>query len=181
MARAACSASMSQKTFSSAATPVDQSLSQTEAEVSATPVNWLAFNALEIVVPQQHEQRELDTGFTIKDGEQRSFSFSNSFLHGQIEQYNFQYQERLNEEYTVIRNLHLRCPTFRRANQQEVDLPPKTSAIPGPSTTQKWLSSTAMPARVTSASTSKSNCSSFNPPPRTARHPARPPCPSLPA
>jgi LPS-assembly protein len=55
--------------------PGDQSLSQTEAEVSATPVNWLSFNALEIVVPQQREQRELDTGFTIKDGEQRSFSF----------------------------------------------------------------------------------------------------------
>ncbi|HEV8072767.1 MAG TPA: LPS assembly protein LptD, partial [Opitutaceae bacterium] len=81
--------------------PGDKSLSQTEAEVSATPVNWLEFNALEIVVPQQREQRELDTGFTIKDGEQRSFSFSNSFLHGQIEQYNFQYQERINEVYTV--------------------------------------------------------------------------------
>jgi LPS-assembly protein len=101
--------------------PGDESLSQTEAEISATPVNWLAFNALEIVVPQQHEQRELDTGFTIKDGEQRSFSFSNSFLHGQIEQYNFQYQERLNEEYTVIETFTYDA-RLRRANQQEVDL-----------------------------------------------------------
>jgi LPS-assembly protein len=101
--------------------PGDRSLSQTEAELSATPVNWLAFNALEIVVPQQREQRELDTGFIIRDGEQRSFSFSNSFLHGQIEQYGFQYQERINEVYTVIETFTYDA-RLRRANQQVVDL-----------------------------------------------------------
>jgi LPS-assembly protein len=101
--------------------PGDESLSQTEAELSATPVNWLSFNALEIVVPQQREQRELDTGFVIRDGEQRSFSFSNSFLHGQIEQYNFQYEERINEVYTVIETFTYDA-RLRRANQQVVDL-----------------------------------------------------------
>ncbi|HXB01322.1 MAG TPA: hypothetical protein VNV15_00725 [Opitutaceae bacterium] len=101
--------------------PGDKSLSQTEAEVSLTPVNWLSFNALEIVLPQQGQQSELDTGFTIKDGEQRSFSFSNSFLHGQIEQYNFQYQERINEVYTVTETFTYDA-RLRRANQQVVDL-----------------------------------------------------------
>jgi LPS-assembly protein len=101
--------------------PGDESLSQTEAEINATPVNWLQFNALDIVVPQQREQRELDTGFTIHDGEQRSFSFSNSFLHGQIEQYNFQYQERINEVYTVLETFTYDA-RLRRVNQQTVDL-----------------------------------------------------------
>ncbi len=101
--------------------PGDKSLSQTEAEIKATPVNWLQFNALEIVVPQQREQRELDTGFVIRDGEQRSFSFYNSFLHGQIEQYNFQYQERLNEAYTIIETFTYDA-RLKRINQQTVDL-----------------------------------------------------------
>jgi len=101
--------------------PGDKSLSQTQAEISATPINWLQFNALEIVVPQQREQRELDTGFVIRDGEQRSFSFSNSFLHGQIEQYNFQYRERLNEAYEVVETFTYDA-RLRRANQQVVDL-----------------------------------------------------------
>jgi LPS-assembly protein len=101
--------------------PGDKTLSQTEAEVGLTPVNWLSFNALEIVLPQQRQQSELDTGFTIKDGEQRSFSFSNSFLHGQIEQYNFQYQERINEAYTIIETFTYDA-RLRRANQQVVDL-----------------------------------------------------------
>jgi LPS-assembly protein len=101
--------------------PGDKTLSQTEAEMGLTPVNWLSFNALEIVLPQQRQQSELDTGFTIKDGEQRSFSFSNSFLHGQIEQYNFQYQERINEVYTVTETFTYDA-RLRRANQQVVDL-----------------------------------------------------------
>jgi LPS-assembly protein len=101
--------------------PGDESLSQTQAEVGVTPVNWLQFSALEIAVPQQREQRELDTGFTIRDGEQRSFSFSNSFLHGQIEQYTFQYRERINEAYAVVETFTYDA-RLRRANQQLVDL-----------------------------------------------------------
>jgi LPS-assembly protein len=99
----------------------DKPLSQTQAEIGVTPVDWLQFNALEIALPQQGIQSELDTGFTIRDGEQRSFSFSNSFLHGQIEQYNFQYRERLNEVYEVVETFTYDA-RLRRANQQVVDL-----------------------------------------------------------
>ncbi|HSY53418.1 MAG TPA: LPS assembly protein LptD, partial [Opitutaceae bacterium] len=101
--------------------PGNTALSQTEAEFNVTPVNWLQFNALEIFVPQQQQQSELDTGFTIRDGEQRSFSFSNSYLRGQIEQYNFQYRERLNEVFDVVETFSYDA-RLRQVDQQTVEL-----------------------------------------------------------
>jgi LPS-assembly protein len=101
--------------------PGNTALSQTEAELAVTPVNWLQLNALEIFIPQHGVQNELDTGFTIRDGEQRSFAFSNSFLRGQIEQYNFQYRERLNEVYEVVDTFTYDA-RLRRVNQQVIDL-----------------------------------------------------------
>jgi LPS-assembly protein len=102
-------------------TPGEKPLSQIQAELNATPVSWLQFNALEIFTPQQRENRELDTGFTIRDGEQRSFSFSNSFLRGQLEDYAFEYHERLNEAYEVVERLSYDA-RLRRFDQQVVDL-----------------------------------------------------------
>jgi LPS-assembly protein len=101
--------------------PGNTALSQTEAEFNVTPVNWLQFNALEIFVPKQQQQSELDTGFTIRDGEQRSFSFSNSYLRGQIEQYNFQYRERLNEVFDVVETFSYDA-RLRQVDQQTVEL-----------------------------------------------------------
>jgi LPS-assembly protein len=101
--------------------PGETYLSQTEAEFNVTPVNWLQFNALEIFVPQQGQQSELDTGFIIRDGQQRSFSLSNSFLRGQIEQYNFQYKERLNEVYEIVETLSYDAH-LNQFDQQTVEL-----------------------------------------------------------
>jgi LPS-assembly protein len=101
--------------------PGTTTLSQTEAELSVTPVNWLQFNALEILLPQHGVQNELDTGITVRDGDQRSLAFSNSFLRGQIEQYNLQYSERLNESYAIVETFSYDA-RLRQVNQQTVEL-----------------------------------------------------------
>src|SRR5262249_54785631 len=85
--------------------PGDKALSQIQTELNATPVNWLQLDALEIFSPEQGQHRELDTGFTIHDGTRRSFTFFNNFLRGQLEDYGFEYHERLNEAYEVVERL----------------------------------------------------------------------------
>ena len=101
--------------------PGDKAFSQVQTELNATPVDWLALNALEIFAPQQGQHRELDVGFTIRDGEQRSFSISNNFLRGQLEDYAFEYRERLNEAYDVVERL-VYDARLRRFDEQVVDL-----------------------------------------------------------
>jgi LPS-assembly protein len=101
--------------------PGDKPLSQIQTELDATPANWLELNALEIFTPQQRQHRELDTGFTIRDGAQRSFSFFNNFLRGQLEDYGFEYHERINEAYEVVERLSYDA-RLRRFDQQVVDL-----------------------------------------------------------
>jgi len=101
--------------------PGDKALSQVETGLSATPVDWLRLDTLEIFSPQQGQHRELDTGFAIRDGSQRSFSFSTNFLRGQIEDYAVEYSERLNEAYEVVERL-VYDARAHRFNEQVVDL-----------------------------------------------------------
>ncbi|HTQ31433.1 MAG TPA: LPS assembly protein LptD [Opitutaceae bacterium] len=101
--------------------PGDKALSQVQTELNATPVNWLQLDTLEIFSPQQGQHRELGTGLTIRDGGQRSFSFFNHFLRGQLEDYGFEYHEQITEAFEVVERLTYDAHV-RRFDQQVVDL-----------------------------------------------------------
>ncbi|HZP58973.1 MAG TPA: LPS assembly protein LptD [Opitutaceae bacterium] len=101
--------------------PGDKAFSQVQTELNATPVNWLQLDALEIFSPQQGQHRELGTGLTIRDGGQRSFSFFNHFLRGQLEDYGFEYHEQINEAFEIVERLTYDARAGR-FDQQVVDL-----------------------------------------------------------
>ncbi|MDE3083644.1 MAG: LPS-assembly protein LptD, partial [Verrucomicrobiota bacterium] len=98
--------------------PGDNAFSQIQAELSATPAPWMQFDVLEILAPQERQNREIDAGLTIHDGSQRSFTVFNDFLRSNVEDYGINYTERLTEAYEI--NGRLRYDARLRRFDEEV-------------------------------------------------------------
>lgn len=86
--------------------PGEKDFSAIHTDLAFTPAPWIEFNLYQSTTPQDLKLRELNTGFTLRDGEVWSFHFSNHFLRKNIEEYITQMSYRLNERFLTYARLH---------------------------------------------------------------------------
>jgi LPS-assembly protein len=75
-------------------------------DLAFTPIEWLTFNLHQSITPQDFTLRELNTGFTLRDGEAWSLYLGNHFLRRNIHEYVTEGRYRLNEAYQLSARLH---------------------------------------------------------------------------
>ncbi|MGC4072975.1 MAG: LPS assembly protein LptD [Nibricoccus sp.] len=85
--------------------PDEDDFSSIHTELAFTPVKWLTFNLYNSVTPD-FSLRELNTGFTVRDGDDWSFYFGNHFLYRNIEEYIAEGRYRFNEAWGSYARLH---------------------------------------------------------------------------
>ncbi len=86
--------------------PGEKDFSAIHAELAFTPVHWLEFNLYQSVTPQDFTLRELNTGFTLRDGNAWSLYLGNHFLRRNLHEYVSEGQYRLNEVWQTYARLH---------------------------------------------------------------------------
>ena len=80
--------------------------SEVHTGVSVMPATWLQFDVYNSFAPQTFTTRELNTRFSIRDGEAWSLSLSNQYLQHQIDEYSTEGRYRINEVYQLIGRLN---------------------------------------------------------------------------
>ncbi len=86
--------------------PGEKDFSAIHTDLAFTPVNWLTFNLYQSVTPQDFTLRELNTGFTLRDGEVWSLYLGNHFLRRNIHEYVTEGRYRFNEAWGTYARLH---------------------------------------------------------------------------
>jgi LPS-assembly protein len=86
--------------------PGQKDFSAIHTDLAFTPIEWLSFNLYQSVTPQDFTLRELNTGFTLRDGDAWSLYVGNHFLRRNIHEYVTEGRYRLNEAYQVYARLH---------------------------------------------------------------------------
>jgi LPS-assembly protein len=80
--------------------------SEIHTGVSFMPSRWARFDVYNSFDPHTKTTRELNTRFTLHDGNVWSLSLSNDYLQHQIDEYIAEGRYRLNEVYQVLARLH---------------------------------------------------------------------------
>jgi LPS-assembly protein len=86
--------------------PGQKDFSAIHTDLAFTPIEWLTFNLYQSVTPQDFTLRELNTGFTVRDGNVWSLYLGNHFLRRNIHEYVTEGRYRLNEVYQTSARLH---------------------------------------------------------------------------
>ncbi|WP_404422160.1 LPS-assembly protein LptD [Nibricoccus sp. IMCC34717] len=84
----------------------ERNTSDLHSELAVTPAHWLTFSAYQRFDVDAGTVRELNTGFTLRDGQQWRARVSSHYLQGQIEEYVLEGDYRLNEVWRVGTRLH---------------------------------------------------------------------------
>jgi LPS-assembly protein len=84
----------------------EKDFSAIHTDLAFTPVKWLEFNLHQSVTPQDFTLRELNTGFTLRDGEVWSLYLGNHFLRRNIHEYVTEGRYRFNEAWGTYARLH---------------------------------------------------------------------------
>lgn len=90
----------------------ERKVSETHVDFSLMPVRWMSFDLYQSVDPHNMELRELNTGFSIRDGELWSLRLSTHYLRHDIAEYVADFDYRINEQYSATARLHY---DFRRS------------------------------------------------------------------
>ena len=86
--------------------PGEKDFSAIHTDLAFTPAPWIEFNLYQSTTPQDFKLRELNTGFTLRDGDVWSFHFANHFLRKNIEEYISQVSYRFNERFLTYARFH---------------------------------------------------------------------------
>jgi LPS-assembly protein len=95
----------------------ERDFSAVHAELAFTPVNWLSFNLYQSTTPQDFTLRELNTGFTLRDGDVWSLTLANHFLRRNIHEYIGYTTYRLNEAYQTYAHVRYDARVSRFTEQ----------------------------------------------------------------
>jgi LPS-assembly protein len=93
--------------------PGERDVSETHVELGLMPARWLQFDLYESVAPQNFKLRELNTGFTVRDGDAWSLRLATHYLAADINDYLTDYRVRLNEVYEAYVRLQYDARTHR--------------------------------------------------------------------
>lgn len=87
-------------------TPGVNDSSEIHTGLSVMPANWMQFDLYHSFTPQNWTAREVNTRFSIHDGDVWSYSISNHYLQHQINEFITEGRFRVNESYQVVGRLH---------------------------------------------------------------------------
>jgi LPS-assembly protein len=97
--------------------PGEREASEIHTEVGLTPARWLEVGVYSSFTPQEFTLRELNTGITLRDGDDWTLRFANNFLRGELNDYLVRGTHRFNEAVEGV--VHLRYDARkRRFNEQ---------------------------------------------------------------
>ena len=103
--------------FRFARRPGERDVSETHVELALSPASWLQVDLYQSFAPQSFTLRELNSGFTVRDGRWWSVRFANNFLRRELQDYLVEGRLRLDERFDLGTRLHYDARR-RRFNEQ---------------------------------------------------------------
>jgi LPS-assembly protein len=97
--------------------PGQKDFSAIHTDLAFTPIHWLTFNLYQSVTPQDFTLRELNTGFTLRDGDVWSVYVGNHFLRRNIHEYITEGRYRFTEAWQTYARLHFDARKHRFIEQ----------------------------------------------------------------